>query len=83
MTTRTFFQLLIALTFVFNVSAQNVSKPVETKQDEKITGSTQAGYDLKWLEQEIEKLRKNALVPGLAVGIVYKDELIFAKGFGV
>lgn len=39
-------------------------------------------YDFKWLEQEIENLRKTAMVPGLAVGIVHRGEMVFAKGFG-
>src|SRR5689334_15060712 len=39
-------------------------------------------YDFKALEQNIENLRKSAMVPGLAVGIVYKNQLVFAKGFG-
>lgn len=37
---------------------------------------------LKGFDQYIEKVMKDWNAPGLAVGIVVKDKLVFAKGYG-
>lgn len=37
----------------------------------------------KKLEERIDKVMKDTGVPGIAVSIVFDDQLIFAKGFGV
>jgi CubicO group peptidase (beta-lactamase class C family) len=41
-----------------------------------------ADYNFGTLETTIETARKTWNVPGLAVGIIYKGEIVFAKGFG-
>ena len=42
----------------------------------------QVSFPLPAFEQYIEKARQDWQTPGLAVGIVYKGEIIMAKGFG-
>lgn len=39
-------------------------------------------FDAQWLKSEIESIRKKAGIPALAVGIYYKDKVVFAEGFG-
>jgi CubicO group peptidase (beta-lactamase class C family) len=37
---------------------------------------------LQGIDQKIEKILKDWNVPGCGIGIVYKDKLVFAKGYG-
>ena len=37
---------------------------------------------LQGIDQTIEKILKDWNVPGCGIGIVYKDKLVFAKGYG-
>lgn len=45
--------------------------------------ATEKEVDLEALDQYIDKAVKDFELPGLAIGIVYENELIFAKGYGV
>ena len=41
------------------------------------------GDILKGLADSIEKSRKACVIPGMAVAVLFKGELIFAEGFGI
>jgi CubicO group peptidase (beta-lactamase class C family) len=60
------FLLLLTVPFPFNASAQ------------------QAGYEtrLKGIDKTIEKILNDWNVPGCGIGIVVKDKLVFARGYG-
>jgi CubicO group peptidase (beta-lactamase class C family) len=63
---RLFFYLYLVLTTTICVHAQSIHV------DEKLTG----------IDSTIHKILKDWNVPGCGVGIVLKDKLVFAKGYG-
>lgn len=64
--TRLFLSLCLVLTTGIYVNAQNINV------DQKLIG----------IDDTINKILKDWNVPGFAVGIVIKDKLVFAKGYG-
>lgn len=64
--TRLFFSLCLVLMTGIYVNAQNINA------DQKLIG----------IDDTINKILKDWNVPGCAVGIVIKDKLVFAKGYG-
>lgn len=64
--TRLFLSLCLVLTTGIYVNAQNINV------DQKLIG----------VDDTINKILKDWNVPGFAVGIVIKDKLVFAKGYG-
>jgi CubicO group peptidase (beta-lactamase class C family) len=73
-------RLLSALLLVFVLLAVPVSVNAEIGQ-ELILGKVKAA--LPELEKLAEKALKDSGIPGLAIAVVYKDQPIYLKGFGV
>lgn len=46
------------------------------------TQSIEVSKKLKGFDQYMDKILKDWNVPGVGIGIVYKDKLVFAKGYG-
>lgn len=47
------------------------------------TAFAQQEKDYDQLYQKLDKIRQEWKIPGMAIGIVHKDKLVFAEGFGV
>ncbi|KAI9337293.1 beta-lactamase/transpeptidase-like protein [Obelidium mucronatum] len=65
-------------------AANSNSAPVEVETTAADTTTNERGYYSNWdkLTKEIEANRKAWETPGLAVGVVRKGKLVYAKGFG-
>lgn len=60
------------------------SKPVKQQAAESAaTNSKSLSFALNNFDQEVEKIRSDWKVPGLAIAIVKGDQVIYAKGYGL
>lgn len=75
---------VVLLTFVFSLCSAPLSA-VENIYYNKLPVYLHARFDpiLTKLENRIETAIKQKQIPGCAVAVVYKDQIIFLKGFGV
>ena len=80
--TRTCLKPLSAFITLLLIAFPCASLPLMGEKPQGQSQTKQHSEDWQWLDDFVESTRESWQVPGLAVAVVHKDQLVFAKGFG-